>query len=44
MKIDELIALLAAELADDVVGTVSQEGNTLTVTFGDGTTRKITVE
>ena len=44
MNIEEMVALLVAELKDDVIGTISQNGNVLTVTFTDGTQRMITVE
>ena len=43
MKPGELAALLQAELKDDVLGVVSREGNVITVVFGDGTTRTVTV-
>ncbi len=43
MKIEDLLALLIAELEDDVVGSVTREGNGLTVRFADGTERKIIV-
>lgn len=43
MNIAEMVALLAAELKDDVIGMISQSGNVLTVTFTDGTERIITV-
>ena len=43
MSIEQLVALLLTELNDDLVGMVSAEGNTLTLSFTDGTERKITV-
>ena len=43
MTIDQMVALLIAELKDDIVGTVSAEGNVITVSFTDGKERKITV-
>ena len=44
MSVEEMLALLVAEMKDDVIGTNSHSGNVLTVTFTDGTVRKITVE
>lgn len=43
MSIEQLVALLLAELKDDLVGIASAEGNTLTLSFPDGSERKITV-
>ena len=43
MSVADMIALLLAELKDDVIGAVSHEGNTVTVEFTDGTVRTITV-
>ena len=43
MNVEELIALLVAELKDDVKGAIVREGNTVKVVFGDGTTRTVTV-
>ena len=43
MSIEQLIALLRAELEDDLVGMVSVEDDTLVLSFTDGTQRKITV-
>ena len=39
-----MVALIRAELKDDVIAGVSYEGNVVTVEFTDGTERKITVE
>ena len=44
MSVEILLALLAAELKDDVLGTVQKFDNGLVIVFGDGTVRKITVE
>ena len=44
MNVSELIALLMAELKDDIVGMISKEENTIIICFGDGTERTITVE
>lgn len=44
MNVADMVALLIAELKDDVIGTIFQNGNVLTVTFTDGTERIITVE
>lgn len=43
MTIEQMVALLMAELKDDIVGMVSAEGNVITVSFTDGESRKITV-
>ena len=43
MTIDQMVALLAAELKDDIVGTVSVRGNVIIVSFTDGEEREITV-
>ncbi len=43
MSIEQLVALLRAELEDDLVGMISAEGDTLTLSFADGSTRKISV-
>ncbi len=43
MSIEQLLALLRAELEDDLVGMVSVEKNTLIISFADGSERKITV-
>ena len=43
MTIDQMVALLIAELKDDIVGTVSAKENVITVSFTDGEERKITV-
>ena len=42
MSVEEIVALLVAELKDDVIGTVSHEGNTVKMEFTDGTVRTIT--
>ncbi len=44
MNVSELLALLLAELKDDIVGMLEKDENTIVVRFGDGTVRKITVE
>ena len=44
MNVSELVALLMAELKDDIVGMISREENTIVIRFGDGTKRTITVE
>lgn len=44
MKIQEMIALLVAELKDDVIGEIYVKNNVLTLTFSNGTIRKIIVE
>ena len=43
MTIDQMVALLVAELKEDIVGTVSAKGNVITVSFTDGEEREITV-
>ncbi len=43
MEIAEFVALLMAELKDDVVGTVRTEGNEIVVEFVHGTSRTIMV-
>ncbi len=43
MSVSELLALLMAELKDDIVGMPVKEGNTIVINFGDGTVRKIIV-
>lgn len=44
MNVEELTALIMAELKDDIVGMISKEENTIVIQFGDGTERTITVE
>ena len=44
MKIEEVLALLVAELKDDIIGEIFVEKNILTLKFSDGTVRKIIVE
>ena len=44
MSIEEMVALIRTELKDDVIGSISYEGNVITVEFTDGTIRTITVE
>ncbi len=44
MTVEEMIALIRAELQDDIIGSISYEGNVVTVEFTDGTIRRITVE
>ena len=44
MNVTDMVALLVAELKDDIIGTISQNGNVLTIAFTDGTERTITVE
>ncbi len=44
MSIEEVVALLLAELKDDIIGTVSNEGDTITLAFTDGSELKIIVE
>ena len=44
MKIEEVLALLVAELKDDIIGEIFVEKNVLTLKFMDGVVRKITVE
>ena len=43
MDIEEMTALIAAELQDDVIGMVAKQGAVVTVSFSDGTERKVTV-
>lgn len=43
MSVEEMLALIVAELEDDIIGTISQNGNVLKVAFTDGTERIITV-
>ena len=44
MTVADMVALLMTALKDDVIGTISHEGNTVTVEFTDGTIRTITVK
>ena len=44
MEVQELITLLMVELKDDIVGMISHEGNVITVEFGNGITRTISVK
>ena len=44
MSIEEMVALIRTELKDDIIGSISYEGNVVTVEFTDGTVRMITVE
>ncbi len=44
MSVEELVALIRTELKDDVIGSISYEGNVITVEFTDGIVRTITVE
>ena len=43
MYIEELVALLVAELEDDVDGAVLREEGAIVLKFADGTTRTILV-
>ena len=44
MSVEELIALLLAELKDDLIGSIERTQNGLKLTFTDGTVRTIIVE
>ena len=43
MDTEELIALIMAELKDDLIGTIEKIENGLKLTFTDGTERTIVV-
>ena len=43
MNAQDLAALIAVALKEDIVGIISHEGNVVTVEFTDGVVRKIVV-
>lgn len=44
MSVDELLALIAVELKDDLIASIIQDNQKITVLFTNGTQRIITVK
>ena len=43
MSVEETVALLLAELKDDIIGMIERSGNAVKLIFTDGTVRTVTV-